>query len=186
MADQVPASVRLTYADYCRIPSDGRRHEIIDGEHVMSPAPIPSHQAALGAIYVQLYRQIDERGTGCVLCAPVDVELSAHSIVQPDIIVIAEPRRSIIKQSRIIGVPDLIIEILSPSNAPYDREEKRDLYQSAAVPEYWIVDTAAECLDCYKLILNDYGEAVTAAEVIEYRRPPISAALNLTQVWNSV
>ena len=186
MADPVLEEVRLTYSDYLRIPNDGRRHEIIHGEHCMSPAPIPSHQAVLGAIYVQMYRRIDEKGSGRVLCAPVDVELSDHDIVQPDIIVIAESRRSIIRESRIIGVPDLIIEILSPSNSLYDRRDKRSLYESVGVPEYWIIDTLARCADCYRLSAGAYAEALTAAKGIEYRHPEMSASVDLTRVWRAV
>lgn len=186
MADPVLEEVRLTYSDYLRIPNDGRRHEIIHGEHCMSPAPIPTHQGTLLSIAVQMYRRIDEKGRGRVLCAPVDVELSDHDIVQPDIIVIAESRRSIIRESRIIGVPDLIIEILSPSNTLYDRRNKRSLYESVGVPEYWIIDTLARCADCYQLAAGAYGEASTAAKVIEYRHPEMSASVDLTRVWRAM
>ena len=183
MSVQVHGKTRFTYDDYCRIPDDGKRHEIIHGEHCMSPAPSYSHQASSGSIFTQLYRQIDETGTGRVLIAPFDVELGRYSIVQPDIVVVAESRSTVIVPSRIIGIPDLLIETLSPSNRRYDRESKRELYESAAVPEYWIVDNDSGTVERYTLRDGRYGEPSVETERIVYSRLEMSAEVDLMRVW---
>ena len=183
MSVQVHEKTRFTYDDYCRIPDDGKRHEIIHGEHCMSPAPSYSHQASSGSIFTQLYRQIDEAGTGLVFNAPFDVELGRYSIVQPDIVVVAESRSTVIVPSRIIGIPDLLIEILSPSNRRYDQESKRELYESAAVPEYWIVDNDSGTVERYTLRDGLYGEPSVETERIVYSRLEMSAEVDLMRVW---
>ena len=107
--------IKLTYEDYVRIPEDGKRHEIIDGDHYVTPRPFVYHQTVSGRLFVQLFRQVEERELGRVLCAPMDVLLSEVDIVQPDIVVVLKRNASIITKKNIQGSPDLLIEILSPS-----------------------------------------------------------------------
>jgi Uma2 family endonuclease len=135
---------------------------------------------------MQLFRQIEEAGTGYVFNAPFDVELTDYDIVQPDIIVVAESRRLVIKPVRAIGIPDLVIEILSPSNPKYDRELKLSLYERVQVPEYWIVDTEAQLVDRYQLTGEHYGEPVRETERIEYRHLEMAATVDLLKVWRAL
>jgi Uma2 family endonuclease len=94
-------------------------------------------------------------GTGQVFCAPFDVELAPNRVVQPDVIVVLAANAGIITASRIVGVPDLVIEIASPGTAGYDRREKQDTYARAGVPEYWIADPYARTVEL--LIFEDGG-----------------------------
>jgi Uma2 family endonuclease len=183
MGEQVREKIRLTYREYRHFPDDGKRHEIIDGDHYVSPSPNTRHQAASRWIQMQLFRQIEEIGTGYVIDAPMDVELTDYDIVQPDIIVVAESRRLVIKPVRVIGVPDLLVEILSPSNPQHDRELKLALYERVQVPEYWIVDTGAQIVDRYSLVEGRYGEPRRETKNIDYRRLEMSAAVDLNRVW---
>ena len=132
-------TTKLTYNDYVLFPNDGMRHEIVQGRHYMNPAPSPRHQTISRRIQFQLYQQIELTGHGQVFDAPIDLQLSETDVVQPDIVVVLR-KNQIITTTKLKGVPDLVIEILSPSNREYDQELKKRLYEQHAVPEYWIVD----------------------------------------------
>jgi Uma2 family endonuclease len=147
---------KYTYREYQYFPDDGNRHEVIDGDHYMSPAPSAKHQTASRRLQFQLYRQIEEMGLGLVFDAPFDVELAPHDIVQPDLIVIMNDRRHILTPKRAIGVPNLIIEILSDSNPAHDRVLKFEMYQRVGLPEYWIVDPDAELIEQWVLDNEQY------------------------------
>ena len=105
MASITPIT-KLTYQDYVCYPDDGKRHEIIDGDHYMNPAPVPLHQSVLQRLLVQLFNGVELTGLGRVFPALIDVQLSDHDIVQPDIVVVAEARRGIITPIKIKGSPD--------------------------------------------------------------------------------
>ena len=144
---------KLTYEDYAQIPEDGCQHEIIDGEHYVNPAPSTYHQAVSRRIQFLLYAQIELTQRGVVINAPYDVQLFAHDILQPDIVVVLNARQHIITPSRIQGTPDLVIEILSMSSESRDRKLKRARYQKAGVPEFWIVDPFEHKIE--QLVLRD-------------------------------
>jgi Uma2 family endonuclease len=129
MPIRTDSGLKLTYEDYVKIPEDGRRHEIIDGRHIVSPAPRPRHQAILR----NLMRVLDElqvSGRAEVLCSPIDVQLTETDIVQPDVIAIARKNSHLIGEVKIEGSPDLVVEILSPSTGRLDRGAKRALYET--------------------------------------------------------
>ena len=158
---------KLTYADYVKIPNDGRRHEILDGVHfingqrhdlvgeesLLNPAPSTYHQIVSSRLLQQLLMQIQLPSLGIVLHAPCDVQLSGDRIVQPDIVVVLNQRKSIITPIKIKGPPNLVVEILSPSSEETDCVQKREIYQSASVEEYWIVDPLEHTVD--QLVLRD-------------------------------
>lgn len=149
-------SLKLTYEHYLLIPEDGKRHEIINGVHFVNSAPNLFHQAISRRIQFQLYPQIELAGHGVVINAPVDVRLDKHSIVQPDLVIVLSNNNSILTKPKIDGVPDLMIEILSPSNPKHDRETKMQLYLQSAVGEYWIVDPMREVVEQYVLADGGY------------------------------
>jgi Uma2 family endonuclease len=133
-------STKLTYEDYAAIPDDGRRHEILDGEHYVNPAPSSYHQIVLTNLLVPLVLYAEEHQLGRVLPSPIGVVLADHDIVQPDIVFIRAERAHIVEHKYIVGAPDLAVEILSDSNRRYDVRIKYDRYQRGGVREYWIVD----------------------------------------------
>lgn len=131
------AAKKYTYTDYLTW-SDEERWEIIDGEaYNMTPAPTVEHQKIVGNLYYVLRRELD--GKRCVPgLSPLDVVLSEHDVVQPDIVIVCD--RSKIGTRAIEGAPDVVIEVLSPSTSRKDRREKRTLYEKAGVREYLLVD----------------------------------------------
>jgi len=154
-----PDSIKLTYEHYALIPNDGKRHEIIEGDHYVHPTPSLFHQTVSQRIQFQLYNQIQLTEKGVVFCAPVDVQLHDHSIVQPDLLVVLADNKKILTAPKIDGVPDLMIEILSPSNPKHDREIKMKLYLQSGIREYWIVDPMKEVIEQYEL-KNDAYELI--------------------------
>jgi Uma2 family endonuclease len=156
---------KLGYAEYCCYPDDGRRHEIIDGDHYVNPAPSTYHQTVSRRLQHQLYTQIELQGRGVVYNAPVDVQLTDHDIVQPDLVVVLAARTRMITPTKIKGVPDLVVEILSPSTASNDLALKRQLYERTGVAEYWIADPDNHTLTQLVLVDGRYADRPTGDEV---------------------
>ena len=175
--------VKLTYDDYLLLPDDNNVHEIIDGEHYMSPSPGTYHQTVSRRLQFLLYEAIELRGAGVVFNAPTDVQLSDYDVVVPDIFVIRASRMQMISPSRVLGPPDLIIEIVSPSSAKRDLEIKRRLYEQFSVPEYWVVDLERHAIARFVLDDERYGASAPHTESISYRADEIEATVDLQSVW---
>ncbi len=142
---------KLTMADFERIPADGFRHEIIEGEEYMTPVPTPEHQSVIVNLTMILSSHAARGNLGRVLVAPTDVVLSEHDVVEPDLLFVARERLGIIGPRNLQGAPDLVVEVSSPSTAAIDRGPKRALYERAGVSEYWIVDLLARTVEVHEL-----------------------------------
>ena len=132
--------IKFTYEDYLRLPDDGKRYQVIEGEVYMVPALTPYHQDILGRLFVLLRTFVEEHRLGKVYCAPCDVILSQEDVVQPDIFFICKEREDIITKKNIQGAPDLVVEVLSQFTAKLDRTLKTGLYERFGVKGYWLVD----------------------------------------------
>ncbi len=132
-------NIKFTYQDYLLLPGD-KRYEIIEGELIMVPAPIPYHQDVSKSLFLLLNNYVESKNLGKIYYAPIDVVLSDENIVQPDILFISKKRFSIIAEKNIQGAPDLVVEIISPSTRERDRLLKRKLYAKFGVREFWLVD----------------------------------------------
>lgn len=128
---------RITYNDYINI-DDNNRYEVFHGELRMVPAPSTDHQGISTNLSFLIYKFVKEKGLGEVFHAPIDVVFNDDEVYQPDIIFIKGERRNIIKKNAIHGVPDLVVEILSPSSTFYDTVEKKEVYRKYGVQEYWL------------------------------------------------
>jgi Uma2 family endonuclease len=148
-----------SYDDLLRMPEprDGKRYEVLDGELVVSPSPSLRHQYVSGPVLHALMREIQDAGRGLVFAAPLDVVLSETRVVIPDLVAVRADRFAVLQARGVFGPPDLVAEILSPSNRRYDRNRKRRLYASAQIPEYWILDPEANTLDLLVLGERDYA-----------------------------
>ncbi|HYM59950.1 MAG TPA: Uma2 family endonuclease [Thermoanaerobaculia bacterium] len=153
------ASTKLTYDDYAAIPEDGRRHEIIDGEHYVTPAPFSKHQDISRNLLVALANYLAENRSGTVYHAPYDVVFSNSDVVQPDILCFTNEHRRIRTEKNIRGAPDLVIEIISESSRRTDEITKRNLYERFGVAEYWVVDPVVETVKVYRLTGGRYERA---------------------------
>ena len=126
---------RLTYKDHLLFPDDGKRHEIIEGEHYMTPSPSTRHQRTCGNIFRLLSEHARRTGAGEVFISPMDVVLSEEDVVQPDLRFISAARASIVTEKNIQGAPDLAVEVLSAGTRKKDVSIKRRLYAARGIPE---------------------------------------------------
>jgi len=187
----VDGRLKLTYNEYRLFPEDGNTHELIDGKHYMAPAPGTNHQSICRHIQFQLYRQLEQPGEAQVFNAPTDVELSEVDVVQPDLAVVAASRAHIISPSRIVGPPDVVVEIVSPSTAERDRGLKRKLYELRGVPVYWLVDPEARTVTVYEREADapdretrgPHREVGCLRREVRLERGTLRAVVDLTKVW---
>lgn len=117
----------------------------------MSPSPSFRHQQLLNDINFKLLSLIKKKGLGVVLVAPMDVFFDDENILQPDILFISNENQDIIQEDGIHGAPDMIIEVLSPTTAKFDLNEKKSVYERSGVKEYWIIDPETEIAQGYSL-----------------------------------
>lgn len=152
-----PEQGQWTYEDWLRLPDDGFRYEVIDGVMYMSPPPSFRHQSTVTELARQMGNYVVEHKLGQVVVAPCGVRLPDQPVpVQPDIFFVKAERLHIVGEDYIEGTPDLVVEVLSPSNWLYDRREKFQAYQAARVAEYWIVDYRAKTIEVFVLEAGTY------------------------------
>jgi Uma2 family endonuclease len=153
-----PQQGEWTYEDYRRLPDDGWIYEIIEGELYMSPAPIPIHQEDSGNLFAAFREFAKKHDAGKAYYAPIDILLPGLATpVQPDVIFIVKEHLDIVKNERIEGAPDIVVEVLSPWNWLMDRRKKFQIYAKAGVREYWIVDPQARTIELFGLRGSTYG-----------------------------
>ncbi len=162
-----------TYEDWLRLPNDGRRYEVLNGELYMTPPPTTTHQNVVTELSMQMRSFAKQADLGIVLVSPVGVRLPNQPVpVQPDVVFVRAERRDIIGEDYVEGVPDLVVEVLSPSNWLYDRREKMQAYEQAGVPEYWIVDYRARTVEVRALeaktytLLDEFGSGDVARSTV--------------------
>jgi Uma2 family endonuclease len=160
MAKQDIRSSQLTYENYLLFPDDGKRHEIIEGDHYVTPAPRTKHQRISANLTVALASFVKRQGMGLVLAAPSDVILSDENVVQPDLLFVSTARAGIVTEDNIRGAPDLVIEIVSETTRKRDEVTKRKLYERFGVQEYWVVDPELETVKIFRRTQQGYGRAV--------------------------
>ncbi len=159
---------QVSYEAFTATPEDGLRHELIDGVHYVTPSPSPRHQTIVLNLGRLLAAHIQERHLGKLFVAPCEVVLlhgGNQPSVQPDLFFIAAARTAMIQTTKVVGVPDLMIEVLSESTRRHDEITKRRLYERAGVREYWLLDPEVESLRVYRLIDGSYqltNEAILA------------------------
>ncbi|HUE87735.1 MAG TPA: Uma2 family endonuclease [Vicinamibacterales bacterium] len=172
---------RITYEHYRHFPDDGMRYEILDGVLYMAPTPSPRHQYASKNLRRSLEDYFEADGDYVVFNAPLDVILADADVVQPDLVVAA---RAQISDRGVEGTPLLLVEILSPSSIPLDRQAKAARYRVHAVPHYWIVDPAARTLECLRLVGDAYVLEASGSEDEHVAVPAFEGlTITLTSLW---
>ena len=159
----------LTYEDYRNTPDD-QRYELLDGALVVLPTPNIAHQRVLGDLSFALHDFVREKRVGAAFLR-VAVVLADTNVVEPDITFVSASGMDIVESDNIRGAPDLVVEIISPSNPERDVVRKRDIYARNGVGEYWIVDPEARSIRVMTLegstysIIGEYeaGDQLTSA-----------------------
>jgi Uma2 family endonuclease len=147
----VRPDTRLTYDDFLLFPDDGRRHELIDGEHYVTPGPNTRHQRLVGRLHAAFVLYLrDHPDAGEAFLAPLDVVFSYHDVVEPDLLFVARDQRDIVGEKNVRGAPAIVIEILSPGTRKTDEQIKRRLFDRGGVREYWLVDPELELVKVFR------------------------------------
>ena len=154
---------KLTFEQFRQLPEDGKRYELIHGEVYVTPAPITRHQFALQNLSGSLWPHVIKNHLGEVLTAPLDVRLGEDTVVEPDLIFVSEARAGIIQENWIEGAPDLVVEVLSPSTAAYDRARKLAVYGEAGVANVWFLDPLIKTVEVLRLQGKKYLVDATLA-----------------------
>lgn len=154
----------LTYEDYAKLPADGRRYQVLDGELYVTAAPTTHHQKISFRLGLRLGEHVETRDLGLVLQAPIDVLLGRHGVVQPDLLFVEKSRLAIVEDELIRGAPDVVVEVLSPSTRELDRRKKAQVYAAHGVAWYWLVDGETKSIAEWKLSGGSFVLRVNATQ----------------------
>jgi Uma2 family endonuclease len=172
--------VKYTVEDYFLFPDDGKRHELIDGDHFVTPSPNTKHQRVTINLSTLLHTFVKERGLGRVFAAPYDVILSDLDVVQPDLLFVSTANSTIVTEKNIQGAPDLVVEILSEGTRRTDEVIKRKRYEQFGIKEYWIVDPELETVKVYRMTDKGYVRvAELSKDANELLATPLLPNLNI-------
>lgn len=158
MTTLLPQGRPLTQADLEALPDDGHRYELVDGSLIVTPSPVPRHQRLVVGLIMQLKLQCPEGFS--LLVAPLDVVLSTHTVLQPDVLV---ARETDLTEANLPTAPVLAVEVLSPSTRHIDLGLKRAVYAEAGCPSYWVVDPDGPRLTAWELADGRYVEVANVS-----------------------
>jgi Uma2 family endonuclease len=162
--DDVPMNspgVKLTYDDFVLFPDDGQRHELIDGEHYVTPYPNMKHQRVLGNLFLVIASWLETHPVGEAFLSPFDVVFSNIDVVEPDLLYLSNERAAeALTPQHVRGVPELVVEIGSPGTRKRDETIKRRLYERSGVTEYWILDPELDVVRVYRRVGETFGRAL--------------------------
>jgi len=160
------------------MPDDGKRREIVEGELFVTPSPNLNHQRISRRIELALANYLEVHPIGEIFDAPMDVILSDFDVLEPDLLIVLNENREILK-TWVEGTPDLVVEILSSTTAKRDRGLKLKVYARHGVKEYWIVDPDPSAIEVYRLDRGKYRlaqvfnepESLTSSMLPNFRLP---------------
>ena len=175
-----------TYEEYLRLPEEpGYSYQILDGMLIKDPAPYVQHQRIsrrLQRILEDYLLPLDPKGE--VFDSPIDMTLTDTNVVQPDLVYISGSRLDIIEEARINGIPDLVVEIVSPSSRSQDRIKKRAVFERVQIPHYWLVDYKDMTFECYALKQGAYIIRSAAANGELFTHPDFpELEIELEKLW---
>lgn len=176
-----------TYEDYLEIPEEpGYRFEILEGILVKEPSPSIHHQRLSRELGRQLMTFFDGHNPeGELFFAPLDVTLTPRNVLQPDLLFISSARKEIMREERIDGPCDLVVEIMSPTNRRKDRLRKMEIYRKAGIPHYWLVDPEENTLEAFMLRDGCYALVAAGGPGDEFTHPEFPGlVLDLNKIFH--
>ena len=173
--------VKLTYEDFVQFPDDGMRHELIDGEHYVTPSPNTKHQRVSGNLHVLIGSWLEDHPIGRIFSAPYDVVFSNFDIVEPDLLYLSNERMAeVVTPMHVRGAPEIAVEIGSPGTRKRDETIKRRLYERSGVSEYWVVDPEVDLVRIYRRGDEGFGRAIELTrEASDILTTPLLPGLDL-------
>jgi Uma2 family endonuclease len=170
----------FTYREYALLPDDGRRHELMEGDFYVTPAPTTMHQTVSRRLQHSLMLQLEDKGVALVFNAPCDVILDDTNVVQPDLAIVRMTRRELVSNRGIEGPPNVVVEILSPSSKGQDEFLKKSVYARFNVPEYWLVNPDLGFITIFRIMDGVYQEQTRldrASTLTSVELPEVSVPL---------
>jgi len=158
LADWVPGLNQgdWTYNEYMTLPDDGQRYEIANGVLLSTPSSTGSHQDTIGEVCFYLRSHVKLAGLGLVIQTPFIVELSAKDVFQPDIFVVMNAHLDRVQEKKVVGAPDLVVEVSTSGTAAFDRLTRYDTYEYTGVLEYWILNLERRTVEVFVLEGDEY------------------------------
>src|SRR5437667_11623922 len=175
---------RRTSGDYCPLPDDGLRYEIVDGMLFAEPSPRRAHQKAVGNLFAILHAWVRAHDLGEVYVAPFDVILDPRTTVVPDLVFVVRDRLAIVAERGVEAAPDLLVEVLSLGTARRDRVRKLNAFARYGRRHCWLVDPEAKTLEAFELVEGAYRLAAAVGDDDELR-PGVfpGLAISLPDLW---
>jgi Uma2 family endonuclease len=160
---------KITYSEFRQMEFDDNDtflYELINGVLIKKTAYSPIHQRISSNLFFGLNKFIEKNTLGEIFYAPIDVFLDQENVPQPDLVFVSNERSSIIDdKDGILGVPDLVVEIISPSSIRLDRVDKKELYEGFCVPEYWLIDPKNTAIEIFYFQNGRYKSVAFANEL---------------------
>jgi len=180
-SDDLKSRVKLTYEDFLLFPDDGKRHELIDGEHYVTASPNLRHQQVSGRLHLAIGHWLETHPIGQVYYAPLDIVFTDFDVVEPDLLYMSNERAaSIGTPEHLKGAPELLVEIGSPSTRKRDETIKRRLYERSGVSEYWVVDPELDIVRVFRRRDGAFGRPVElSAEAGDVLTTPLLPGLEI-------
>jgi Uma2 family endonuclease len=178
------SAVKLTYDDFVHFPDDGMRHELIDGEHYVTPSPNTRHQTIAGTLFGMIWTWLEAHPTGRLFHAPYDVVFSDFDVVEPDLLYLSNERAAqVLTPLHARGVPELAVEIASKGTRKRDETIKRRLYERVGVTEYWVIDPEIDVVRVYCREQDHFGRAIELSrEASDVLTTPLLPGLSIPLV----
>jgi len=181
MRPEPTPSVKFTYEDFLHFPDDGKRHEIINGGHCVTPSPNTKHQAVSMNLTRAFILHLEQHRHGRLFAAPFDVVLSDLDVVEPDLLYLSRERLHVLTSQHVRGAPDLAVEILSPGTRKTDEVTKRQLYERFGVGEYWVIDPERNTITVHRRVQDAFVRvAELTAEHADRLTTPLLPGFSVT------
>ena len=179
-----PSKIRLHADDYYALPVYTQTDfiQLIDGEVLNPMPPIPKHQAIVGEILFLLMTIARKLG-GKAFTSPIEVYLDEYNVYEPDVLYLSPESNCIIEEKRLRGAPELVVEVLSPSTAKYDRQEKYLGYEKHGVQEYWIVDSAHDTFEVWVLKNETFERQGVYAKEDSFQSSVLGQEISLSTIF---
>lgn len=174
-----------TYEKYRELPDDGNRYEVLEGRLYVTPAPSTYHQLVSRRIQFLFY-ELERSGQGQIYDAPVDLLIPGADPAQPDLIYLTAEQESIATRRGIEGVPELVVEILSPSTAKRDRVDKLHLYRKAGVRRYLLVDIEARTIEVLLLKGQSYLVEASLGPESRFEFEDYGVSLEVAEIFRGI
>jgi Uma2 family endonuclease len=154
---RIPKPRLFGYEDYVRLtPPDSSNYELHNGIILYMATPVPLHQIVLTNLLTEMTVYVKRHQLGRVLPAPMDTVFTPNDVLQPDLLYLSKERLHLVGAKKIEGAPDLVVEILSPSNHSKEMGYKKLIYELSGVREYWLVNLDKKTLTQYENVENEF------------------------------